>query len=192
MRMTESASQSRPGKRERLVASAADLIHRQGAERTTLAQVATDADVPAGNLYYYFKTREDLVGAVIDARLEEVRALLTSLNAKSTPKARLKGLARRWADGSDMLVLNGCPVGTLAAELNKYDGDLDRHAATIFIAIIDWAREQFSQLGHKDARDLAVALFAAIEGASLLANTLRDPNLIRTQIRRVERWIDSL
>jgi TetR/AcrR family transcriptional repressor of nem operon len=190
--MTDSATQPRPGKRERLVASAADLMHRHGVERTTLARVATDADVPPGNLYYYFKTRDDLVSAVIDARLEQVRALLAALDRRSTPKARLKGLARRWADDRDVLAVNGCPIGTLTTELSKHDGDLDRHAAMLFTVIIDWAHDQFRQLGHKDAHDLAVALFAAVEGATLLANALRDPSLLRTQIRRVERWIDSL
>jgi TetR/AcrR family transcriptional repressor of nem operon len=190
--MTESATQPPPGKRERLVASAADLMHRQGVERTTLAQVATDADVPPGNLYYYFKTREDLVSAVIDARLGEIRALLAELDTKSTPKARLKGLARQWAEGSDVLAVSGCPIGTLTTELSKQDCDPDRRAAMLFTVVIDWAREQFRQLGHRDAHDLAVALLAAVEGAILLANTLRDPNLIRTQIRRVGRWIDSL
>jgi AcrR family transcriptional regulator len=51
---------TRPDKRERLVAAAAELVDRHGVETPTLAQIAQAADVPPGNVYYYFKTREDL------------------------------------------------------------------------------------------------------------------------------------
>jgi len=61
------ASKQRPGKRERLIAAAAQLLHQQGIERTTLAEIATAADVPAGNVYYYFKTKDDVIAAVIEA-----------------------------------------------------------------------------------------------------------------------------
>ena len=90
--MTDSTAASRGGKRERLVASAGDLLHRQGAFATTLAQVAQAADVPAGNVYYYFKTKDDLIRAVIDARCDQVRAMLGSLQTRRSPAARLKAL----------------------------------------------------------------------------------------------------
>ena len=45
------AIKPRPGKRERLVAAATKLLHQQGIERTTLADIANAADVPAGNVY---------------------------------------------------------------------------------------------------------------------------------------------
>src|SRR5436190_1322862 len=54
----------RPGKRERLVTAAQELVYRQGVARTTLAHIAEAADVPVGNVYYYFKTKDDIVGAV--------------------------------------------------------------------------------------------------------------------------------
>ena len=46
--------------------SARALIHEQGVQRTTLADIAERADVPLGNVYYYFKTKDDLIGAVVD------------------------------------------------------------------------------------------------------------------------------
>ena len=49
------------GKRERLVEGAQGAFHEQGVERTTLADVASRADVPLGNVYYYFKTKDQLV-----------------------------------------------------------------------------------------------------------------------------------
>ena len=45
------------GKRERLIAAAAQRIYEQGVEKTTLADIAAAAGVPLGNVYYYFKTK---------------------------------------------------------------------------------------------------------------------------------------
>ena len=55
-------------KRERLVNSADTLILRQGFKQTTLADIADDSGVPLGNVYYYFKSKEDIGMSVIEAR----------------------------------------------------------------------------------------------------------------------------
>ena len=50
-----SRAQERPAKRDRLIDAASQLFYEQGVERTTIADIAAAADVPAGNVYYYFK-----------------------------------------------------------------------------------------------------------------------------------------
>jgi TetR/AcrR family transcriptional repressor of nem operon len=57
---------------------------------------------------------------------------------------------------------------------------------------VDWSEEQFRLLGIKEARDPAVTLIAGAEGAALLANAFRDPDLMARQARQLERWLDSL
>jgi TetR/AcrR family transcriptional repressor of nem operon len=180
------------GKRERLVESARELFHEQGVHRTTLAEVAGGADVPLGNVYYYFKTKDELVDAVLDGYKEQAAALIASFERGRTPQTRLKALIRNWDDMRDAVAEHGCPMGTLCSELDKIDGGLDHEAAAVMKTIIDWAEEQFRQLGRRDARDLAMALFAGIQGASLLANTFRDPMILTRQGRHLERWIDTL
>jgi AcrR family transcriptional regulator len=183
---------TRPGKRERLVESARALIHEQGVHRTTLAEVAERGDVPLGNVYYYFKSKDELVRAVLEGYREQAGALIEGFERHRSPQARLKALVRNWADMRDEIVRHGCPMGSLCAELDKLGGPADRDAAAVMERIIDWAEDQFRQLGQRDARDLAVALFAGIQGAALLANTFRDPDILTRQGRRLERWIDSL
>src|SRR5262249_28754307 len=150
------------------------------------------ADVPLGNVYYYFKSKDELVGAVLDGYQAEAAALTRAFERHRSPRARLKALVRNWADMREMVARHGCPMGTLCAELDKVDGGRDREAAAVMAIIIDWAEEQFRQLGRRDARDLAVALFAGIQGAALLANTFRDPTILTRQGRHLERWVDAL
>ena len=191
--MTDSGRQSElPGKRERLVSSAATLLHHQGVQATTLAEIAEGADVPAGNVYYYFKTRDDLVRAVIESQSEMIRALLTHLDGRPTPKARLKGLAESWTrDGSEM-VAHGCPLGGLCYELQKQEGGLGDDAAHALGTILEWMERQFRELEQRDARGAAVTFLAGIQGAILLANAFDDEKLLRKEIRRLERWVDEL
>src|ERR671919_2933102 len=104
--MTDSEAQvvqrKRGGKRERLVASAVELLHQQGVESTTIAEIAQSADVPPGNVYYYFKTKDEFVEAVIDAHAQAVAEMLASLERHRTPKARLKALARALTEQSEL------------------------------------------------------------------------------------------
>ena len=74
------------------------MLYEQGVERTTLAEVAKAADVAPGNVYYYFKTKDDLVEAAISAHGEDVRATLAAFETHRTPKARLRALVRMFAD----------------------------------------------------------------------------------------------
>ncbi|MET8154846.1 TetR/AcrR family transcriptional regulator [Sphaerisporangium sp. NPDC005289] len=191
--MTDSAKvRQKPGKRERLATAAARVLHEQGAEKTTLADIARAADVPVGNVYYYFKTKDQLVEAAIDAHGQNLRTIIAALDTLPTPQDRLKALVGGWIDQRELAARYGCPTGTLAAELDKREDGLDRQIAKIMQILLDWTEQQFQAMGRPDSRELAVALIAAYQGISLLTNTFRDPELMATEGRRLERWIDSL
>jgi len=189
--MTDSAPGA-GGKRERLVESARELVHEQGVQRTTLAEVAERAEVPAGNVYYYFKTKDELVGAVVESYLREARDLLAGLERHRSPQARLKGLVRSWEEIGDSVARHGCPIGSLCAELGKRPDEHDSKAPQVCALIVHWSTEKLAQLGRRDARDLAITLVAGIQGAALLTNAFRDPQLMVRQSRQLERWIDTL
>src|ERR671922_2005848 len=129
------------GKRERLVESATALFHEQGVHRTTLAEVAERADIPAGNVYYYFKTKDELIGAVADSYVQQARELLAGLERHRSPQARLKGLVRSWEEIGEAVARQGCPIGSLSSELGKRPDELDGKAPQVFALIIDWAEE---------------------------------------------------
>jgi TetR/AcrR family transcriptional repressor of nem operon len=181
-----------PGKRERLVAAATQMLYEHGVEKTTLAGIAAAADVPLGNVYYYFKTKDALVAAVIETYGQAYDVMSAELDQQPTPQARLKALIRAWVGRRELLASHGCPVGTLTSELDKRTDGLRAQAATVLAQLVSWAQRQFEAMGRPDARELAVALVAAYEGIALLANTLEDPGLVTVEGRRLERWIDDL
>ena len=183
----------RPGKRERLVAAATQLLHEQGIERTTLADIAGAAGVPAGNVYYYFKTKDEVIAAVIEARTQQVKTTLAAIDAHHrAPKSRLKALVREFTAQGEMVAQHGCPLGSLCSELGKRVNPPGFAAAELMRLPIDWAEEQFRSVGRRDAHDLATDLMAAYEGSALLANTMGDPSILSGAARRLNRWIDTL
>ena len=168
------------------------MIYRQGVETTTIADIAQAADVPVGNVYYYFKTKDELVAAAIHGHDQDVHAVLRSLERHRTPQARLKALVRELMSQREQVADYGCPLGSLCSEVDKRADGLDRGCSDLLRLPVDWAEQQFRAMGRRDARDLAVALIAAYQGIALLTNTFRDPELMTREGRRLERWIDSL
>jgi TetR/AcrR family transcriptional regulator, transcriptional repressor for nem operon len=191
-RLVAGGEAGRPGKRERLINAARDVLHQQGVERTTLAEVARAADVPPGNVYYYFKTKDELVEAAIADHARQVREVLDTLSQQRTPRARLKAYVRMVTDQRDLTARYGCPQGTLCSELDKRDGRLSSACAEMMRLPVEWAEEQFRAMGRRDARELAIALVAAYQGIALLTNAFRDPELMAREGRRLSRWIDTL
>lgn len=186
------AADRRPGKRERLVAAAIGLLHRQGVERTTLADIAKAADVPAGGVYYYFKTKDDVIAAAIESHARQTEAALSRIEADDpSPKGRLKALVDEFVGQSELVARFGCPLGSLCSELDKRD-DEQSIGAELMRLPIAWAEQQFRILGRDDAYELALDLIAAYEGSALLANTMRDPGLLVRAAHRVHAWIDAL
>jgi AcrR family transcriptional regulator len=192
-RILDGTAEQPPGKRERLIAAASRLLHQRGVEKTTLADIAQAADVPVGNVYYYFKTKDDIIAAVIEAHVRQSKAALASIDdGHRSPKSRLKALVREYARQGEVIALHGCPHGSLCSELDKRPGGSDLAVAELMRVPVEWAEAQFRALGRRDAHDLAVSLVAAYEGSALLSNTFRDPNILAREARRLNRWIDTL
>ena len=79
-------------KRDRLIEAAKTLFYQQGVTGTTLADIAERAEVPLGNVYYHFRTKDALVDAVIQAHVQELQSLLARWEQVSDSRQRLLAL----------------------------------------------------------------------------------------------------
>ena len=109
-------------KRTRLIETATKLAHLRGFRETSLADIAEDANIPVGNVYYYFKTKDELGEAIVERRLAEFRAFRDELNRLGSPKERLLAFVDRMHTNKDELARAGCPLGGLCSELHKERG----------------------------------------------------------------------
>lgn len=186
-------SSESPDKRTRLLGAARALVHRQGFNQTTLADIAHEAKVPLGNVYYYFKTKEEIGRALVGEHACSVRGFFDRLSELPEPRRRVSALIEATAATGKNVAKSGCPIGSLCQELNKEGGALAGEAAGIFTVMLDWLEEQFHSMGTgKNAADHALHLVSALQGVSLLTNTLNDPKLMRREAARLTQWVDGL
>ncbi len=188
-------STARSSKRDRLVEAATQRFYEQGIERTTLADIATAADVPLGNVYYYFKTKDELVAAVVAEQVHVIEETTRALERHRTPAARLKALVGELAAQAEAIAHYGCPHGSLCIELQKEvigSGGSDPGSGRLIEASVVWAERQFKEMGRRDARDLALQMIGSYQGAAVVTQALGDPSILRKEARRVDRWVDSI
>lgn len=181
------------GKRERLVQAAVNLAYQRGYGATTLADLAEEAEVPLGNIYYYFKSRDEIGNVVLDHREEEFDRLRGELDQLETPLARLEAFLQMSRANGPLVASFGCPMGSLSAELLKQGGSLGERSTALLARPMAWMAEQFSAMGHADKADaLALQLQSSLQGASLLAYSFRDASLLQREADRLSSWLRSL
>src|SRR5258708_13478579 len=127
---------AQPDKRTRLIETATKLAYGRGFRETSLADIAEEARVPVGNVYYYFKTKEELAEAVVERRLGEFRAAREGGDRLSSPKERLLAFGGSVHANREQLARGGCPVGGLCSALPKKGGALPVNGATAITRLL--------------------------------------------------------
>ncbi|MCH8808164.1 MAG: TetR/AcrR family transcriptional regulator [Planctomycetes bacterium] len=110
--------------RERLIVAAMGLVRAQGYHATSMAQILKAAQANSGSLYYFFKTKKDLLLAVLDRYTELLwpTVIQPAFDRVSDPIERIFAIL----DGYRQMLLStdfklGCPIGDLALELGDSD-----------------------------------------------------------------------
>jgi AcrR family transcriptional regulator len=180
--------------RQRIVEAANRLFYHQGYNRTSFSDVVDAANVPRGNIYYYFKTKDEILAAAIQYRLERISAMLDGWNGTyRTPVERLHRFVAILSTSADSIMRYGCPMGTLNTELGKDQDLLQQQAENLFKIFEHWLTDQFAELGYAgQAHELALRLMAMGQGISVMAHVHNDPGFLRREKERLDRWIDRL
>lgn len=180
---------------QRILQAADDLIYHQGFNQTSFTDVAKASGIPKGNFYYYFKSKDELLLAVIQMRLDNIRQMLAEWERQyPDPKDRLKRYVKILLNEAQAVVRYGCPMGSLNAELSKTQSALQNQAANMFSLFLDWLEQQFRALGKskKQARHLALHLTALMQGTALMSSVYGDSGFLKQETKDVNAWIDDL
>jgi len=179
--------------RTRLLHAAEKTTYQYGFGGTAIADIAKEARVPLGNVYYYFKTKDEIADAIVQLRVTRFKKLLQELDQADSPAERLCGFVQIKIKNREGLARSGCPVGTLCSELQKHGGAVAKRSRVLFAEALAWMEAQFKALGKgADSRGLAVHLLSATQGVSVLAHTFHDPGMIEMEAARLMEWIRSL
>ncbi|MEV2274525.1 TetR/AcrR family transcriptional regulator [Nocardiopsis sp. NPDC049922] len=182
------------GTREQIVDAANRLFYEQGFEPTSFAAIAETVGISRGNFYYHFKTKDDILDAVIEARLASTRTMLAGwADGSADPRDRVRRFVEIVITNRGDIESYGCPVGTLTNELAKLDHPSRAHAVGVFTLFRTWLREQFEELGFDaEADDLAMRVLAFSQGIATLSNAFHDGDFVDREVDRVNRWLTEL
>ncbi|HEY9052998.1 MAG TPA: TetR/AcrR family transcriptional regulator [Gammaproteobacteria bacterium] len=182
--------------RQRIIEAADRLFYSRGYNQTSFSDISDETGIPRGNFYYYFKTKEDILAAVVDTRLDIFRQMLESCNAASSdPRERLLIFAGVPLQNEEQVLKYGCPIGTLSSELMKQQHqDISQSLFTsVFDLLRDWCIEQFRALGMGSrARELSMDLLARLQGVTMMSNVYGDREFLHRSTRDVQNWIKKL
>jgi AcrR family transcriptional regulator len=91
-------------RRERVLATAAEVIRERGIAETRIADIGERAGMSAGHVMYYFASKDDLIREAIRWSEDRYyRDLVSELDQVSDPRDRLFRLVEKWCPaGSDL------------------------------------------------------------------------------------------
>ena len=176
-------------KRARLMESAAKLFHHAGFNQTSIADIAQDSGVPLGNVYYYFKTKNDLASAIIEQRQNTLKGWAEEWEKNPDPRERLFKLIDFQISMKDTIAKYGCPMGSLCQELDKGRQPIAHEADGLLHWILQWVTGQFRQMGQAKAEQLGIQVVSTLQGICIVSNALNDPQVVATELERLKSWI---
>ena len=170
--------------RQRIVDTSAELFRRQGYSATGVKQIVTAAKAPFGSLYHFFPGGKEELGAEA-VRVSGLR-YAQLIRAVFDPAPDLVTAVNDFFTGAaDHLVKtdyeDACPIATVALEVSSSSGTMRHACADVFESWIAAGAERFERAGidRSRARELAVAMLAALEGAFVLARATRSTEPLR-------------
>lgn len=177
--------------RRQIVDAADQLFYEHGFEATSFADIAQAVGLSRGNFYYHFKTKDQILDAVIAARIDATRGMLEAWET-ATPSAvdRIRGFIEILIINQTKIMAYGCPVGTLCNELAKLNHVAKDAAAGLFTLFRAWLARQFAALGREaDADALALHVLMRSQGVATLATAFRDEAVVRREVDDMTAWL---
>jgi AcrR family transcriptional regulator len=180
-----------PSTRERIVDASAELFRRQGYAATGVKQIVTEAQAPFGSLYHFFPGGKEELGAEAIRASGAIYAQLIPAVFDAAPDV-VTGVRMFFAGAAAHLeetdYEDACPIATVALEVSSSSETMREACAEVFES---WIADGAARLPDDRARELAIAMIAALEGAFVLARALRTTEPLEVAGELVARAVET-
>lgn len=165
--------------RQRLLRGAATLFHRQGFHATGMNQILEASGAPKGSLYFHFPNgKEQLAAESVELAGEEITiALRDTLANVTNPVHAVREFVEFFANAMEKSGFrDGCPIATVALDVAAESDRVRDSCAHVYRSWLAALAEYLRDRGIAEAKstELSSTIISTIEGALLLAKTLRD------------------
>ena len=157
----------RSSKREQLVETAWRLFYRDGYHATGIDRILAEADVAKMTLYKHFRSKEELILAVLKMRSQQFHELLSQFLAakKRTPEQRLLAVFDWMMDWVSDKEFRGCFFQKAMAEYQELQEPIHQAALAHKVRFYGEIRRLVAEAGLKTPKSLTDQLALLIEGA---------------------------
>ena len=176
------------------------LFWEQGYERTGIAEIVSAAGVRSGSLYHFFKTKEELLIAVLEAYLDGLapQVMDPAFAVTTDPVGRVFAVMDRYR--AAILVTDyryRCPIGSLALEMQNASDRarelVNRNFEGWRAAVARCVRDAAPALHDDvDPDSLASFVLTVMEGGVMQATAERDIARFDDSVRHLRAYFDSL
>jgi AcrR family transcriptional regulator len=164
--------------KERILDVTAELFRRHGYTGTGLKQIVANANAPFGSLYHWFPGGKEQLGEAVIRRSGQMylELVMAIYGAAADPVAGVRSVF----DGAAALLratdfADACPIATVALEVASSNEPLRRATDDVFNSWIEAAAARIAEAGVEKgkARELAILMITALEGAFVLSRAMR-------------------
>jgi len=182
--------------KDQILTAATRLIHVRGFHSTSVDDILRESGVGKGNLYYYFKSKEELGFAALERAISRIREdlIARSFALPVDPWQQIETFL-------DLLVAHarrsgcagGCPLGNLAIEMSDVHEEFRVRVHRAFDQVrghieeaLRNARAQGTLRPEAEIPRLARFVLAAFEGAIMLGKLHKDPAVMAEVIEELK------
>ncbi len=164
--------------REAILTAAAELMRHRGYGAVGMKDIAAASGAPIGSLYHHFRGGKVQIAreALINAGAAYALLIPSIVDEYTDLGEAIEGVFSQAAeDMAGTGFANMCPVASVAAEVADTVEALRETSAAVFAGWVDGGAAYFAGRGLDEprARVVTLALIGALEGAFVLARTLR-------------------
>ena len=163
--------------REAILTAAAELMRVKGYAAVGMKDIVAASGAPIGSLYHHFpRGKVQIAGeALVNAGRAYALLIPTLVDPHTDLGEAVESVfAQAAQDMAATGFANMCPVGSVAAEIADTVEELRVASAGVVAEWLASGEAYFAARGVADAHDLTATLISTLEGAFMLARTLRD------------------
>ncbi|MCP4969215.1 MAG: TetR/AcrR family transcriptional regulator [Arcobacter sp.] len=183
--------------KEKLLAVTFEEIYDNGYYSTSVDKILKKAKMNKGSMYHYFKSKKELVLAVIDVHVfgyidNKYNAIL------DVEDKYIDSMFRVLRNKDSFNFTLGCRLNSLVQELSHHDKDFKEalekvyiHFENIILKVLEKASEN-KEIEHPDLKNLSIFVVASIEGCLSTAKKSQDPIVFSNCMEQLEYYFKHI
>jgi TetR/AcrR family transcriptional regulator, transcriptional repressor for nem operon len=186
--------------KEKIIRVALDLFHENGINATSVDEILKASGTGKSQFYYYFKSKEGLISAVLDSFFEFIKSEDSPIDRE----------IQSWEDLevflSFFVTMNkcfnkprACPLGFIGVELNASQIELSEQVNEIFDYIklalkkfFDKAKKNGDLKKNIDSASLADFCLAILQGGLMTSKIRRDIKPLKASIKHAFKYLKAV